>query len=132
MSDKKLYDEVENRVRERLDTREQNKKFLHDHAVGGENVPRPTQGMIDRDAGKVLTDKEMKQESTQEIRKELRQEVTAQVRRAEFLESVERHNQSLEVEKPSAAERDGDKQNLRGAMKAKLQQDRQQDRGRKR
>lgn len=132
MSDKKMYDDIENRVRKQVNSREQEKRLLHDRTIGGENVPRPSQDFIDRNAGKPLGEKELGKEVERQTQKELRQELIAQDRATEFQKSVEQHNASLDRGNCRATGDNDEKQQMRDAMKAKLQQDRQRDRGRKR
>lgn len=77
----KRENEIYKAERERLQKIEQERAFLKDKSIGGQNVPRPTEDFIDRSLGQPLSNREIAEQAGQKAETQIAQERAAEERR---------------------------------------------------
>jgi hypothetical protein len=124
------YQEIKQQEQAKVDAQEQEKSMLLDKSVdGGRPAPRPTDEYIKKSLGEPRTENEKFFKIEKATKSRYAQEKANEENKKEVKVSLEKHNQSLKKNTPSAKP---DRAKQRTQIKEKLRQQRQQAQGRKR
>jgi hypothetical protein len=89
-----------------LHAEEDEKRRLHDRAIGGENVPRPSREFIERCVGPLRSDDELQKLARDLVERDQRQAWAEARRKEEVQRSLRERSRQIEARKKESKEKD--------------------------